>query len=865
MKQVLTKIFILTMLFLVVLGIMLYQDKLPKKEETATILESRLPVVEMIGCGVDGEGVKEGVTASGEPVTINTLYGYTEEMEQAYMRDCLTPIFSDRTVNILVDTRSNSIMGASFEIRSLDGSNLVENTKIDMSKATRENEVANIPIQIDNLIEKDREYLLVLKLQTDRFDSIYYYTRLILLTNNYCKEVVDFAKNFSDATMSEENAESIISYLEPNAAKDNTNLGDVNINSSFNQICWGSLKPEKMTDTKVSVKEVLDSVVCLELTYKVKAMNDYETAQFYSVKENYRIKWNPTEIYLLDYRREMNQLFDANNQNISTSRINLGIDPNLDCEYLASESGKFIVFARENGIWEMCIANNKVRPLLVFCDSASVDVRKMNDERDVRILSVDDKGNVEFIVYGYFNQGDHEGKVGLELYRYNYKDNIVKGHVFVPFTKPYQVLKETVGRLAHLTDNQLMYLMLQDSIFSVDLTGEEYVEVISGLTEESFAVNEKGDLLAWIPKENASDSAQIHILNLENGVENVIHAPENKKLKVIGFVNDDFAYGVADSNMDIVSADGQKVMHMNELRITNQAGEELKSYPLEGYFFTKAIVEGNMITLTRESFDAATNSFIAQPDYQIFGNEEKLDDYVKLSTITTDRKQVEVVLSFAVKVTSSNKLDVVYPEELDMSGVNELRIRPIKADGEKYYVYSYGKVVGIYTRAGDAVSKAYEENGVVVKNDGEMIWARISRPTQRTVANISMTQTAAEGDLAGQKALCLNSMLGANGISQDTTAEVQAGKSAVGILNSYLTGHSAYDLTGCSLSQVLYYIVGGQPLLGQVEGDRYLLVIGYDFYNALLMNPVTGTTYKMGIEETESMFRTYGNKFVGID
>ena len=173
--------------------------------------------------------------------------------------------------------------------------------------------------------------------------------------------------------------------------------------------------------------------------------------------------------------------------------------------------------------------------------------------------------------------------------------------------------------------------------------------------------------------------------------------------------------------------------------------------------------------------------------------------------------------------------------------------------------------MGIYTRAGDAVSKAYEENGVVVKNDGEMIWARISRPTQRTVANISMTQTAAEGDLAGQKALCLNSMLGANGISQDTTAEVQAGKSAVGILNSYLTGHSAYDLTGCSLSQVLYYIVGGQPLLGQVEGDRYLLVIGYDFYNALLMNPVTGTTYKMGIEETESMFRTYGNKFVGID
>ena len=50
-----------------------------------------------------------------------------------------------------------------------------------------------------------------------------------------------------------------------------------------------------------------------------------------------------------------------------------------------------------------------------------------------------------------------------------------------------------------------------------------------------------------------------------------------------------------------------------------------------------------------------------------------------------------------------------------------------------------------------------------------------------------------------------------------------------------------------------------------MEGDRYLLVIGYDSYNALLMNPVTGTTYKMGIEETESMFRTYGNKFVGID
>lgn len=849
MKKIINKLIVLLLVFIAVIAAIFIYKREEEEEVAVNMGEPSLPTVTFV---------------SEDNMEINRLFGYTASMDKKYMRDSITPICADRTLTVRVNNWGNIVMGASFELRSLDAERLLEDTVIPAANITADGENTDIRVQFDNLMESDTEYIFLLKLQTDRHETVNFYTRVVILTENYCKQEIEFANMFSNATFDETAAENIISYLEPNSSRDNSNLGDVDIHSSFNQITWGNLKPQKVTTPVVTIKEILGSVACMELKYKISAVNDYDTLQYYNVTEFFRIKWTASDIYLLDYKRSMNQVFDASNQNISASRINLGIDSDSQCEFLASDSGKYIAFVKENGLWLMGISENIVRSLFAFDSIEDSDIRDMNDNNEIQIVSVDDDGNVEFLVYGYMNRGDHEGMVGVALYQYDIESNIVKERVFIPFTKPYQILKETVGKLAYVNKNNIMYMMLNDSVYSIDLTGSEYVQIISGLKDGNYAVNSMGNLVAWQADDMQGAGKIIKTLDLETGAEVTINAEEGKRIKVIGFVYDDLAYGIAEDNMVVTDKNGTTTVYMSELRIVDSKGTVLKSYANPSYYFTSAKIDANMINLTRVTYSAETASFQAASDYQVFGNEEEDSNVVAASTITTDLKKQELVINFVTKVTTSSKLELKYPQEISVAETNSLSIRELIAAENKYYVYGYGSIAGIYDEVSAAIVEADKISGVVIDETGNYAWARISKPTEYQIPNVQMQGTAGEGDGTAQLALCINSILAANGVNVDVTAELMAGRSAVELLNEKLPDNETYDLSGCTLTEVLYYVCNGQPVLAEVDTNRYILVTGYDFYNAILLSPVTGNSYKQGIEETETMFQQSGNKFIAI-
>ena len=78
-----------------------------------------------------------------------------------------------------------------------------------------------------------------------------------------------------------------------------------------------------------------------------------------------------------------------------------------------------------------------------------------------------------FSVYGYMNRGSHEGECGLAFYRYRRQDNAISEVFFVPSDKPYQVMKEEIGTLSYVGNNDLFYLMFGNSIYAIDFSGEE--------------------------------------------------------------------------------------------------------------------------------------------------------------------------------------------------------------------------------------------------------------------------------------------------------------------------------------------------------------------------------------------------------
>lgn len=851
-KSIVNKILVLLVVFAVIIGIYLFVNREKGDNKEIIMGNPVLPTVTLLSS--QGEGQDNSLE-------VNELFGYTTQMETKYMRDCVTPISSGRTLTVKVCKYDNVIMGAEFEIRTLDNERLIEKTQVADENITEDEKYSYIRLDFDNMLESGIEYNLIIRITTDRNENVYFYTRIVEPLQNYCNAQIDFVKKFSNYTFDEEKSEEIIKYLEPDSSKDNTNLGHININSSYNQITWGNLKPEKVTEPVVKIKEILDDISCFEMVYKIKALNDYDTYQYYLVKEYFRIKWTSTEIYLLDYDRTMEQIFDATNQNVSSVRINIGISAEEDCEFLASDSTKYIAFVKIGGLWLMDIRKNQLKTLYAFQDIESSDIRDGNINDSIKIVSVDDSGNTEFIVYGYMNRGEHEGMVGVSLYSYDAEKNIVEEKIFIPFTRQYEILNETMGKLSYINSNNIMFIMLSDSVYSIDLTGSEYVEIISNLYDGMYSVNDDGNIIAWEEDGSKTGSKSIKILNLETGKEQEITANDGERLKVIGFVGEDFAYAIANENDVVYDISGNITTVMKELKIINMEGEVLKEYSRDGYYFVSAQIEDNMISLDRVTRAEDGINFVKADVYQIFGNEEEETNIVTLGVIKTELKQKELVINFVTKVTTSSKFKSVTPNEIRFSETNSLSIRELISDENNYYVYGKGKIIAITDKLSKAINLAYENAGVVIGESGEYVWAKISRPSAYSLSGINAS-AAIDDTLTSKLSVCINAMLSYNGINTDVYSQINEGKTAIEILNEKLSGKTTLDYTGCTLEEMLYYVSNGEPVLALADETNYVVITGYDFYNVVLFNPVTGENYKQGKEEAGEMFEKAGNKFI---
>lgn len=844
MKTVINKIIILGLVFITTFLLLFFKSNNEIENEPVTMGKATLPII----------SIKQG------EAYINTLRGYSMGMEAKYMRDSITPVLSDRKIYFTVNNCENMVISAEFEVMGLNAEKVYQKSEIKEFDASPD--TTKMQITLDNSISADKEYLLVIKINTDRYDDIYYYTRVSIISEPHFAEQDKFVHYFSEATFDKTKAEELVSYIEPSSTEENSNLGKVTIYSSFSQLTWGNLAPERITQPEITYKELLGDVGSYELNYRVKALNGFGTEQFYNVTEFFRVKWTETNIYLLDYDRTMDQIFDAMGQSITSSRINLGIDPELYADYDSDETGTYVAFVKGHGLWLMDTKLNKATSIFSYRNVTNdSDMRNTNEEHEMKIVNVSKNGNVEFLVYGYMNRGEHEGTVGIALYKYTKETNLVEETIFIPFTRSYQILKETIGKLMYVNDAGVMYIMLNDCIYSIDLTGNEYVQIISGLKDGCYAINGDSTVVAWEKDMSYAGSDSIVVMNLKTNEEFTINADPGMKIKVSGFLGDDVVYGIAEAGRIVTDQNGITTVPMHILKIVNMKGEEQKSFSQEGYYFTSSQVRENMINLKRVQYDETRTVFRNVSDYQIFGNEEEDEDTAVMAVINTDLKQKELVINFTKKVTTSDKLEVKYPKEIKFDDTNSLSLRELISSKERYYVYGKGGVPAIYDNTADAVLKGDEVNGVVLDDNMEYVWARRSRSSEKSLTNVSVSPS---GDLSGYVGACVNGMLRSCGIEADVTAELAGGMSTIDAMNNHMDSQRAIDLAGCSLDQVLYYVDNGYPVLGMFENVNCVLIVGYDFYNAVLMNPGTGQTYRQGLEETAAQFEQNGNRFAAI-
>lgn len=792
------------------------------------------------------------VTMELDGVEYNQLHGYSERMEAAFQRDTVTVLGESREAGFVIDTFGRNVTGVLAELRSADGSRLIENTEI--SELQRQKDRIRGNIFLKDLIEKDTDYSLTIVLELDGERELYFYTRVIWSDNLHAAEKIDYVTDFHRRLYNRDAAKELTKYLETNSKlEDNSSFHKVNIHSSFRQITWGDLEVKEVVEPVLYLTEVASQTASFLMDYVVSTSEGKQTT-YYLVEEHYRVRYTSERMYLLDYERTMTQIPEADKM-YANDKILLGITE-TDIPMVESKDGNIIVFEVANRLFSYDVIANKLTVIFCFYDRQNGDARTLYNHHGIKILDVDEGGNVQFALYGYMNRGRHEGEVGIQLYTYNSTLNTVEELIYIPYSKTYSVLAAEMEQLLYMNRDQKVYLELNNIVYSINLVDRTYTNLIQITQDENLQVSAEHRILVWPEGEDNYRSCVLNIRNLTNDTIHYVTVSEDEAIRPLGFMDEDIIYGVARKEDILQENSGRMFFPMYKICICNSAGEILKEYRQEGIYVESCQVEDNQITLNRLERMESGEYRETIPDH-ITNNMES--ETGKNMIVTADIDKYERYVQIKTRSTIDSKtIKILNPKEVVFEGGRELQLPEGDTDN-RYYVYGPYGVDGMFTSPARAVNLAYEEAGVVVDGNGDCIWLRGNRVAKNQIMAIKEASVTEEKN---SLAVCLDTIFQFEGLVRNSEYLLGQGKTVLEILEDNLEEAQVLDLTGCNLDAMLYYVNQDIPVLALLENGEAVLITGFNEYNVVIMEPSARTLYKKGMNDSAEWFAENGNCFI---
>lgn len=792
------------------------------------------------------------ITMESGGVACNELHGNTVELDVAYQKDCITLLGEGRQANFTVDTFGREITGISTEVRSIDGSRLIENSEVTGWKANGKS--FSVSLTLKDLIDTNTQYSLTLILELEGEQKVYYYTTILWNDDVHISEILEFATDFHGKLYDKEMAKELTKYLEPNSKlTDNGTFHKVNIHSSFQQITWGSLEPVQEDAASIRLTQISGNVASLLMDFVV-STGEGKNKIYYNVEEYYRVRYTSERMYLLDYERTMTQIPDTTRM-YANDKILLGItDENVGM--MESADGNTVVFSDMGQLLSYNAATNRLTVIFSFYDKDNADRRTLYDNHGIKILDVDEGGNVKFAVYGYMNRGRHEGETGIQIISYDNSLNTIEEEVYIPYSKSYAVLKDEMEQLLYRNRQQHVYFFLENGVYDVDLENRSAEQLVSIRQDDSLQVSENHEIIVWQEGDDINHSNQLNVRNLNTGEQTVIRAEDGEAIRPLGFMGEDIIYGVARESDIRTENSGQIFYPMYKVCISNSSGDNLKEYGQDGIYIVDCAIEGNQITLSRIQ-RSENGSYQEILDDQIMNNVEEEPGQNKV--VTADIDIYERYVQIQTKTTIDTKtIKVLNPKEVVFEGGRELTLDAV-SEVSRYYVYNAYGVQGIYSAPGKAVKEAYDSSGVVANDRGITVWLKGNRVSRNQIMAIKEESVT---DQKNSLTVCLDNILRHAGITRNTEYDLAQGKTAIQILEENMTGVQVLDLSGCSLDAVLYYVNQDIPVLAILEDGEAVLVTGFNEFNVVIMEPSTGKLYKKGMNDATTWFAENGNHFI---
>lgn len=756
---------------------------------------------------------------------INRMYGYAQPMQADFTRDSVTPLDTSKKLTFKVNPYDSEVKSFSYEIRTSDGSKVLENKKI--KNLVKEDQYLSVDVEIGSDLRMNQEYSMQIALELDE-GTAYYYTRVVSRSQVHVSDYAAFVKYFYEACLDKESADALGSYLEPQTTGAATNYSGININSSLSEISWGNLAPQLCQEGIPVIKEINETTASVVLEYQLTSQNDDEETELYDVKEFYRMKYQDTRIYLLDFQRSANQVFDGTLPVYEDDGIILGVrDKNV--EYMMNDAATVIAFVQEGDLWSYSPGNEKVNQVFSFRKLKDGDFRDSRTQHDIKIVRVTDEGDIDFVLYGYMNRGSHEGYEGIAVYHYNRDKNVAEERAFIPVSESFEFLKKDLEKLSYVNEKNELFLILAKNLYRINIEENSSEILEKGIKNANFVSSDNNDHAAWLVSEG-DEKGNIKEIDFDTCKTRLIAPQKGQRLRTVGFMNEDLIYGMLNKEDILTDEEGHKSVGIRILRIEDFEGNVKKEYRKDGLYITDISV-GNTLIEFELSAKSGETSYVAQKKDTIMNNKKAAANTVKIELISASRtgvrvklvfnttKQTDSPLAMYAKVSSSDRKDIV----LDTQIPQEIA----------YYVYGQGGLDGIYIDPAKAVLRADTLGGVVLNRTQQYVWERGNKKTKMQIDTEEIPEIVLQG-----------------------TYDIKTLKKSL-----KKTG-TVIDLSGCSLDSVLYEISAQRPVIAKTGADTSVVIVGYDEYNTWLYDPVKKETYPYGMNDSTDLFQKAGNVFI---
>lgn len=756
----------------------------------------------------------------------NRMYGYVQPMQTDFTRDSVTPLDTTKQLTFAVNPYETEVKSLSYEIRTSDGSKVLENKKVKSLTSSDSDQMLRAVVEIGSSLRMSQEYSMQITLETDK-GEVYYYTRIVSRSNLNVESYIKFVQSFYQKCMDKATADDLADYLETDGSTSSTNYTNVTIHSSLSQVSWGSLAPKIYRRGIPVIKDINETTASISMEYQISAKDDNGRTEIYDVSEFYRMRYMESRIALLDFQRSSNQVFAPAASSITGEGLLLGVR-SKNVSYMANEDNTVVVFTQQGDLWSYSPENCKFVKVFSFRKEDNGDFRDSRTEHDIKIIRVEDNGDVDFVLYGYMNRGIREGYCGICVYHYSSDQNVVEEKVFIPSTESFEFLKEDLGILSYVNEQNDLFLLLAEKLYMVDIDGGVYKILEEGIEGEDFVVSETNAHAAWMIQ-NGDNAGKIKMIDFDTLDTRFLEPEPGRILSELGFMNEDLVYGIILEGDILTNDNGKTVKGITTLRIEDFEGNIKKEYQKDGLYITNVKVGSTLMEFNLSVKKG--NTYKTKKKDNIMNNQKAAANKISVELTTSDRTGVRVRLAFEDRPKTDEPL-VLYAK---MRSVEEsvVALDTKVPDDDVYYVYAKGGLDSVYEDPAEAVLRADSRTGVVLNRDQQYVWERGNK------------KTAIQLSTADIPAVVLTSSL-------DTAKLQEELGDSVTVLN----------LTGCSLDSVLYEVSMQRPVIAKTGDNSSVLIVGYDEYNTYLYYPETGETKPYGMNDSTELFQKAGNVFI---